>query len=159
MAESKEYKRPNFHPSQLNHWGRPREYDRVKIANDLRAWAELETSLNLNGFCGDQRFSAKTMLEWVESDPDFSEAYEEVRAILAERRERKLSEQTLHVKAYDLNASVYDGFLRREKRAQAEFEESLKSKEKEAFSDEANELLDKFSSLLSKSQDPEANDK
>lgn len=111
--------------------GRPQEYNRVKIAEEIIEWAKLPDSINLNKFCAyhDPIIPATTMLNWVREDPDFRKAYECARMFLASRREEWLNGELLHVKAYDLNATVYDQFLKCEKREQAEFESNLKKEE------------------------------
>ena len=47
----------------------------------------------------------------------------------------------LHVKAYDLNATTYDYFLKQERRAQAEFEHELKQREIEQQNKNLSDLI------------------
>ena len=48
--------------------------------------------------------------------------------MLGHRREKLLSENKLHVKAYDLNAKTYDAFLKAESREEKAFDADLKTK-------------------------------
>lgn len=110
--------------------GRPREHDREAVAERLIEWAKQSNSINLNKFCCTQEppLPPSTLLRWKDEDTKFREAYDTAKAFLGFRREEMLNEETLHVKAYDLNATNYDLFLREEKRNQLEFEAGLKAK-------------------------------
>ena len=110
-------------------FGKPRIHDREAIFNKLSEWIKKEDSLNLCGFCAEIKISSKRISEWALEDEDLAETLQQAKDILASRREKKLSDGTLHAKAYDLNASTYDYFLKKEKRDQARFEASLREKE------------------------------
>jgi len=107
--------------------GRPRTYDRAQVALDLIEWAKKDDSINLNGFC----ISYNPPLEpskitlWARECTDFRRAYEGAKAYLGERREQRLNENKIHVKAYDLNASTYDHFLKDERKQMAEHAAAL----------------------------------
>ena len=111
--------------------GRPQEYDRKQVAVNLVEWEKKATSINLCGFCTthDPLLPHVYLSRWAKDDEDFRLAYETAKAFLGNRREQMLNDDLLHVKAYDLNATTYDWFLKDEKRQQAEFESSLKEKE------------------------------
>lgn len=128
--------------------GRPREHDRDAIAQELIEWAKLPDSLNLCGFCctRESPLAPSKITEWARECPKFRLAYEQAKMFIANRREMKLSKGELHVKAYDLNAATYDYFLKEEKRAQLEFENSLKVEEQKAYTEEEEE---KANSLIS----------
>ncbi len=98
--------------------GRPPR-DLIKLANDLIKWSLLHDSINLNGFCGQQNLAPSVFSRYARENEDFCLAYEEAKANLADRREKMLNAEMLHVKAYDLNACVYDHFLKEERREQA----------------------------------------
>jgi len=119
------------HIDTPNLGGRPRMHDRNQIAKDLIEWAKLDDSINLNAFCCSREpfINPRKISEWAKEDDWFKEAYETAKAFIGARRERKLNTNQLHVKAYDLNATVYDHFLKEEKRQQAEFESNLKKQE------------------------------
>ncbi len=106
--------------------GRPREYDRDFIACELVLWAKKETSINLCEFCADKMLPPSKISIWAKECPNFRKAYELAKCFLGYRREQMLTKETLHVKAYDLNATTYDYFLKEEKRLQAEYEASLR---------------------------------
>ena len=125
-------------------FGRPREYDRGKVVNDLIEWAKKDDSINLNKFCALNGIPPSTILRWKDEDKDFREAYEFAKTYIGFRREEQLSKGKLHVKAYDLNATVYDAFGREEKLAMAKHESDLKKQEITFNSDEVN----KFSALM-----------
>jgi hypothetical protein len=106
--------------------GRPREYDLKKVANDLIEWAKKDDSINLNKFCAHNDIVPSTMLRWKDEDKEFREAYDKTKSYIAFRREEQLSKGKLHVKAYDLNATVYDAFSRDEKMYMAKYEADVK---------------------------------
>lgn len=118
---------PSHMIPEKNLGGRPREHDRDQIANELIEWAKLDDSINLNGFCCTREppIAPSKLTVYSNECPRFRQAYELAKAFLGNRRERKLSNNELHVKAYDLNAAVYDYYLKEEKRDQARFEAEL----------------------------------
>ena len=113
--------------------GRPIEYDLKVIAQELIDWAKKSDSINLNKFCAlhDPIINPKRLSEWAKKDPDFMEAYEAAKSFLGFRREENLNSETLHVKAYDLNASVYDYFLKEERLEEKKLDASLKKESEE----------------------------
>lgn len=110
--------------------GRPRQYDREEIAKDLVEWAKKEDSTNLNGYTVHSGIIPRYITRWASEDEEFRRSYEEAKAILAYRREKLLTAGDLHVKAYDLNAKVYDAYLKEEGREEKTFESSLKIDDK-----------------------------
>jgi transposase len=106
-------------------FGRPREHNLEEMAKELLEWAQKEDSLNLNGFSAKMMIAPSVIIQWTKVDEHFCKAYEIAKALLGQRRERKLSEGTLHVKAYDLNATNYDRFLKEEKMEYAKYESEL----------------------------------
>lgn len=111
--------------------GRFRKHDRDDIADKLVEWAKKDDSLNLCGFCADNLIVPSKITIWAKECENFRKAYELSKSFIANRRERKLSNGELHVKAYDLNANTYDFFLKEGKREEKKFESELKSKEQE----------------------------
>lgn len=107
---------------------RLREYDRDEIGMQLIEWAQKEDSINLNAFCGQLLLDPSKISIWAKEEESFRKAYKIAKSLIAARRELWLSSETLHTKAYDLNASVYDHFLHEAKREQAEFEAEIKMK-------------------------------
>ena len=106
--------------------GRPREHDRKEIAEKLVTWAKLDNSLNLCAFCCLNEIPPSRLAVWARECNQFCIAYELSKSFIAVRREQKLSSGELHVKAYDLNASTYDYFLKEEKREEKSFDAELK---------------------------------
>lgn len=111
--------------------GRPIEYDRMQIAKDLIEWAQKPDSINLCKFCvlHDPMIAPSYLSIWAKEDKEFSKAYEMAKSFLGFRREEWLNSETLHVKAYDLNAETYDYFLKEEKQHKAQFESTLRKTE------------------------------
>lgn len=109
-------------------FGRPRTHNREQIAIDLIEWARKDDSINFNKFCAlyPTPFPATKLLDWSKEDEDFRVAYDTAKAFLGFRREEKLNKEELHVKAYDLNATVYDLLAKAEKQEQAKFDASLR---------------------------------
>ncbi len=114
--------------AEVNKGGRPREHDRDAIAQELIDWAKKDDSMNLNGFCCSREppLAPTKITDWARECPRFRVAYDTAKAFIGQRREKKLASGALHVKAYDLNATVYDTFLKDERRLQAEFETDIK---------------------------------
>jgi len=125
----KPYGRGPKDPPILND-GRPRKHDREKIAKDMIEWAKQPDSVNLNKFCALHAGIAPSKLwEFSQNDENFRESFERAKSFLAFRREEMLTNNQLHVKAYDNNAAAYDFFIRQERREQAAFEAKLKQEE------------------------------
>lgn len=106
---------------------RPREYDREEIEEKLLAWSLLDTSFNLCAFCGEVPIAPTMLIGWTKTDKEFSKSYEIVKARIGQRREQGLNKGLVHVKAYDLNAVNYDPFIKDSRRAEMEYEMSLKT--------------------------------
>ena len=107
--------------------GRPVERDREVLALELIEWAKLDDSINLNGFCVTRvpPLAPQKVTLFAEENENFREAYNFAKSAIAERRELRLNTGTLHVKAYDLNASVYDHFIRGERTREAKEKNKL----------------------------------
>lgn len=125
--------------------GRLREHDREQIAKDLIVWAEQEDSINLNGFCASKLIAPTKLSLWSKEDEFFRSALEIAKSFIGERRERLLTNDMLHVKAYDLNAAVYDFFLKEQRMETAKYETLLKFVQEE---NQNPEVIDKFNSLM-----------
>jgi len=91
--------------------GRPEKYDREEYAVKLLKWASKSDSTNFCQFCAEEFLSAKYISQWAKENEMFREAYDIARLMLGAKRESNLNKNDLHVKAYDLNAKVYDPFL------------------------------------------------
>lgn len=136
------------------HFGRPREHNLDDWAQKLVTWVHDAESVNLNAFCASYGIPPSYLSRWSKENETFCQAYEHAKAYLATRRERKLTANELHVKAYDLNATTYDYFLREERRNQAEFEAKLKAddsaKVDEQHAKKADAILAQLSDMQSK---------
>lgn len=125
--------------------GRPREYDRDQIAEEMIEWAQLPDSINLCGFSAKKLIPPSKITAWARECEKFRLSYEIVKAIVGERRERLLSSQQLHVKAYDLNAKTYDHFLKEEHKEEKTFESSLRKEEDDKASKTLNVNITSYS--------------
>lgn len=124
--------------------GRPRIHDREQIAIDLIEWAKKPDSMNFNKFCAlyDPPFPATKLLDWSSEDPKgFRVAYNTAKAFIAFRREEKLATEELHVKAFDLNATVYDLLAKAEQRDKLAYESKLKKDEVKQHTQEQEERM------------------
>lgn len=112
--------------------GRPREHNREEIFKELIEWAKKDDSINLCKFCCTREppLAPSMLIRWAKDD-QFSQSYETAKAFLGARREELLNGEKLHVKAYDLNATTYDQFLKEEKKEMAQFQSELNQKENE----------------------------
>jgi hypothetical protein len=108
--------------------GRPREHDRDEIATQMLEWVKDEESVSLNQFCCTREppLSPSMVLLWSKECIEFRRAYEKTKAYIGFRREQRLNSGKLHVKAFDLNATVYDLFTKEDRREQAKYESDLK---------------------------------
>lgn len=142
-----------------NPHGRPREHNREQIAYDMIEWARKPDSINLNKFCAlyDPPIPPSKITHWAKEEDYFRQAYESAKAFLGFRREEMLNENTLHVKAYDLNAATYDHFLKEERRQQAEYEMALKSQSDMAVDDKIVESFEKTMKQLERLQSSDLN--
>lgn len=135
-----------------NEGGRPRIHDREDIARQLIEWARDENSMNLNKFCCTREppLDPNQILTWSHEDKEFRRAYDIAKGFLAARREERLNNELLHVKAYDLNATVYDQFIKKDKldmitasaRAAKDAQEDTDSK----YLDGLNKIMSQLSS-------------
>lgn len=127
--------------------GRPREHDREQIALDMIEWARNPDSINLNKFCAlyNPPIPPCKITTWAKEEDNFRKAYDSSKAFIAFHREEMLNRDELHVKAYDLNATTYDHFLKDERHMQAEYESSLKMRE-QADQDYTIKIVDARSS-------------
>lgn len=101
--------------------GRPREHDRYQIAIDLIEWAQKDDSYNLNGFTAETLIDPSKLINWAKEDESFRQALNIAKGILGKRREQGLTEGKVHQKAYDLNATVYDRYLKDERREDIDY--------------------------------------
>jgi hypothetical protein len=134
--------------------GRPRSHDREKLMAELIEWAQLDDSINLNKFCCTRKppISPCTLPEYANEDPVFDKAYKTAKAFIGMRREEKLTNGQLHVKAYDLNATVYDYYLKLERREQAKFESELAKSDSKPVNDSTLLAIGGLMDMITKAQ-------
>jgi len=141
-------------PSHLlperNPRGRPREHDRDQIALELIEWAKQPDSINLCKFCCTREppLNPRRITDWAKECDNFRGAYDTAKAFLGARREEWLNQEHLHVKAYDLNATTYDIFLKEEKQDQQKFESKLKTEEAVTVDAAFNDKFDRFNKAI-----------
>lgn len=111
--------------------GRPREHDRDQVAKDIIEWARRDDSINLCKFAAlyDPPIAPSILISWTKTDPDFHKAYETAKQFLGFRREEMLNKDMLHVKAYDLNATTYDPYLKMERMEMNAYDASLRKED------------------------------
>lgn len=136
--------------------GRPPR-DLVALANELLAWAQKDTSLNLNGFCAANLLPPQKISLYAEQDEVFREALETTKGILAERREARLSEGTLHCKAYDLNANVYDHFMDHKQEKRMKLEHDYKKAETAQVTEQVDKNFLALMAMLNGNQASQSN--
>lgn len=91
--------------------GRPREYDAVKIADEMLEWSKDEESINIAQFCADRGYLPCLIWRLEKESEDFSYAYTIARMKVAERRERLLNTNLLNYGAWQRYQRGYDPFL------------------------------------------------
>lgn len=133
VDQAPKVKRKYTKPPKGTITGRPREHDRDEIAAEMLEWAKNPTSINLNGFCCSREtpISPNKITLWASENETFRLAYECTKSFIAHRREQMLNENRMHVKAYDMNATTYDHFMKRERQIAAEHAASLQKDKQE----------------------------
>ncbi len=111
--------------------GRPQEWDREYIMQEMLAWAKLPDSLNINAFCTslDPEIDPDYLLRLSKETEDFRRVYRIVKAYLATRREEANSEKMLSDKAFSSGLRNYDLFLKEDWKEEKTFESSLRKDE------------------------------
>jgi hypothetical protein len=141
-------------------FGRPREYDREKIANDLIAWALEETSTNLCQFSRLHMLDPDLLYDWSYKDEHFARAYRLAKTILGERRERMYNEGSIKDSAYKGQLRVYDLYYKHDDydilkyknelaKQLKQFEHDLQNSNKEEMNGKVLEFLEKMNELSS----------
>ncbi len=117
-------------PSQPAKMGRPREWDREVIAQELIEWAKRDDAINLNKFCCTREppLDPCKVTSWAAECEDFRKAYRTAKAFIAMRREEWLATDRLHQAAYNRNSKVYDVFEKLEGREEFTFQKELEAK-------------------------------
>ena len=113
--------------------GRPREYDREQIMEELIEWVKLEDSLNICGFAGPRFIEMDKFSLFARECEQFRRVYHSVKMIIGERREKMLNAKLLDASSYNRNAHTYDPFMRKTYYEDKEFESTLKQKENKAL--------------------------
>lgn len=126
--------------------GRPRIYDREKIARELLEWASLPTSLNLNKFCATRQppLDPLYLLEMCETDDEISRACRTAKGMLASNREEANSRKELTNQAYSSNHRVYDKFAEKQWKDEIKFEKNVEKELKKQDNAEINEKFENF---------------
>ena len=106
--------------------GRPEEYNKEEYAQKLLKWAYKPDSTNFCQFCAEEFIPATYITRWKNHSEVFCQAYDIARLMLGAKRESNLNKNDLHVKAYDLNAKVYDPFLNEQFMKEKQIDAELK---------------------------------
>lgn len=109
--------------------GRPREYDRELIAQQMIEWVKRDNSINMCGFCSEYWVPYSRMWSWADEDEQFRDVMEMVKLKIAQRREEWVSAKLLHQTAYGMNARVYDKPMHKYYREDAKYQSELKKEE------------------------------
>lgn len=133
--------------------GRPREHNREEIRIKMLEWVQANPDeLNLLAFSEVVLIAPTVIIRWSKEDEMFRQTYDLVRAIIGIRRERALSNDTLHVKAYDLNAQTYDQYLKADRHEDMKYLSDLKSKENQVLPENDVKRFEVMMDLISKKQ-------
>ena len=104
--------------------GRPREYDRKKIATELLEWSTNPTAFNLIQFTRPRMLSVTKLPDWADEDPEFHEALKLAKESIAMNRYEATLEGALPYADYAKNEAQYDPmrdrFQQRERRLELE---------------------------------------
>jgi len=109
----------------------PYKYDRKEVVEKMFKWAEKETSTIFVDFCFQEKIPRNAINTMVYESEEFADAYELVKMKLAERRERHLNREQMHVHAYNRYQACYDPFLHEHETKEKDLEAQRK-KEQEA---------------------------
>ena len=127
-------------------------HNKEELGIKLLEWAKLPESVNLNEYCGIIGVSPPQIYVFAKQSPFFKECLHLAKSYLAVHREERLSVGLLHTKAYDVNASNYDYFLKEHNREEKTFEQELGMKKDGASEVEVsrfNDLMDQLRKLQS----------
>ncbi len=133
--------------------GRPREYDRVLIAQQMMEWVAKDDSINLCGFCADYWIPYSRMWAWAQEDKEFRDILEMIRLKIAQRREQWVSEKRLHQTAYGLNARVYDRPMHQYYREDSKYQSDLKKEEGATIAPETANQFENMMNQIKKLQE------
>jgi hypothetical protein len=146
-------------PSQKHPGGRPREWDREKILEELIEWVKKPDSINLNKFCGTREpmLDPAKLSQWAGECEEFRKSYRAAKTLLGARREEWLNAEQLHQKAYHLNVNAYDYFAKEEDRDNYKFQKEIDAKvgkeinasSNEDVKERLNRTLDQLSDIQS----------
>lgn len=117
-----------------NKGGRPREYDRDYIEEQLDLWSQKSDSIILPQFSAEFSIPSDTVLEFAKEDIEFRRTLTIARSRLAARREVMLHQNALHQASYNKYQVHYDTYLKKDEREDAEHAAVVKQKSEVAES-------------------------
>lgn len=141
-------------------FGRPREYDRMKIVKDFVDWAYTNpNAFTVPQFTTSMGFSSDHMIKWSKEDDDFLQWYRVGKELIGINRLNASINKSEENKA-KMDKSIYmqtignfDFDIKNYQHEEKIFEESLKAKDKDVTSEKDQEnfksLMNQFSKLLS----------
>lgn len=119
-----------------NKGGRPTIYDPEIEANAIDEWSQMESAINLVGFCVWRDICPDYIYEWAAKSIVFSKALKRAKARLAERRERMANEGSLNYGSFARYQDCFDPFLKSHEDGKKEYEANLKNTQKKNDLDE-----------------------
>ncbi len=131
--------------------GRPREWDRDQIREELLEWVTQDDAINLNKFCCTRNppLDPSKISIWAKECDEFRKAYYMAKAFIAVKREEWVATERLHQSAYNRNSKVYDVFERDEGREEYAYQKEIDAKAgKEIMSAATADIKDRLDQTL-----------
>ena len=105
--------------------GRPREYDLVKLGEELVEWSKLPTSLNLIGFSSPRGFSVTRLPNWAEENKEFSYELSMAKENISQNRFQASCEKRMPESFFTRVEGFYDPLHHRHHRDEKKFDAEL----------------------------------
>ena len=132
---------------------RPREYDREEAMKVMIEWAKIDGNDSLLQFSSDTSILPSMIFTWCEQEPHFKKVYEEVKMILAAKRERRMDRGKMAQAVYNKTHHVYDIYAKQEDRERMKYESDLKKEEAKVLPENMIEAYEGVMAVMTSEQD------
>ncbi len=119
---------PKGNKYALGNSGRPKKYDPSEEAKALIDWVNKPDSLILLKFSSQRGYCRDRFHIWEKECPEFADAYNLAKEIVACRREEFANQGLIDKSIYHRYQTTYDKYLHAFERAEKEFDASISSK-------------------------------
>ena len=130
--------------------GRPPEYDVIKEADELLAWAKKDQAIILLDFVNPKPYTRHKLAEFARQSDYFRRALEKAHELIASRREHFLHSGNFNQVAFNRYQHNYDSWLKQCDRDDKEHEYGLKAKAAKAEIEEVETIRQDVIEKISK---------